>query len=73
MIEIAKDIYDRDFEYLPMGKISGRNFLSRQGFISCENPNYMKQGTRYFHYNKIKGYWLGETPVYTSDNRAITA
>jgi hypothetical protein len=72
-IKIGKDIYNRDFEYLPQGRIKGRNTLSKLGFVRCENQDYMKHGTRYFHYNRLQGRWIGETPVYTTDNRVLMA
>lgn len=70
MIKTANDIYGRVFEYLPMGKVAGRNFLIKDGFTICENPDYMKQGERYFHYNRLRGAWLGESHIITN-NRAL--
>lgn len=72
MIQVAKDIYGRDFEYLAQGKVKGRNTLAKMGFVICDNPDYMRNGERYFHYNRIKGAWLGDSPVYT-DSRALIA
>lgn len=68
MIEIAKDLYGRDFEFLRQGKIKGRNTFLTMGFQICENPEYMKKDNRYFHYNKIKKCWLGQTPIFTNEN-----
>ena len=73
MIKTGKDIFDRDFEYLPMGKVKGRNYLISIGFEQCQNPDYMKMNERYFHYNRLKGYWIGDRPVYTTDNRVLIA
>jgi hypothetical protein len=73
MIKIALDIFNREFEYLPMGKVKGRNYLKNIGFEECQNRDYMKSNNRYFHYNSIKGFWIGEMPVYTNDNRVLTA
>ena len=72
-IQIGRDIFGRAYEYLPMARVSGRNYLSKNGFVFCENKDYMKQGERYFHYNRLQGRWIGETPVYTADNRAVIA
>jgi hypothetical protein len=72
-IRIAYDIYGREFKYLVMGRVSGKSFFKRFGFVECENPDYVKRENEYFHYNSIKKCWLSESHVITSDNRALVA
>ena len=58
--ETAKDIYNRDFTFLRAGRVKGRNWLLKQGFTQCQNPDYMQKGKFYVHYNKFKGIWFSE-------------
>lgn len=58
LIETKKDIYGRDFNFMRLGLVKGRNLLSSKGFTQCENPTYYYKDGEYWHYNSMMKVWL---------------
>ena len=59
-IESAKDIYGRDFNFMRLGLVKGRNCLSANGFKQCENPFYYEKDGVYWNWNGLSKKWFSD-------------